>query len=530
MKITPVNTIKLPTECRTLSKYAQRFLKSQVKSTSFALERFLGETNSELITQNEQKLKNIGIKKISKDIKEGVLISDNEYDYRVFSTDKGYLGFDILKPDSDEIFRHFSIDAKNDKYYYSGDFSGLNIEDEMNKILDFVGDKLFTAKRECTSEKISQPFLQDKTTSDKLAKVSNALRTTPKNTDIKNSGIIGSDEEELIGSINKKLQVSQEQYKGIKDCRTKWEVKKSYPNYLPQSVANKIGFKNIGPNGESICLFNTSYRNNPHTAIIVTDSEGKELNFVISHNKKSVQKNFPSKYVKSGNSDYRILLTPDYYTQKEIDESHLPVYLSCFDKEMNKFIEHTQGWFDKKAERKLIRSNHDTATLEPYKDLLEDIYSNFEEYRNKMRKYMRKPHKNKKFKTENNISTKLTSTAVKFDGITPEGYDLRISYPKVHDKTATQILVMNGDKIENSFYIINNKLLRFKIKDLNDKITHYNQNMYYYDNKYLQDSNLKDYLLLLQNKFHKLNKKLDIIREKQIKNRIRYHIKPSQEK
>ena len=143
---------------------------------------------------------------------------------------------------------------------------------------------------------------------------------------------------------------------------------------------------------------------------------------------------------------------------------------------------------------------------------------------------MRKPHKNKKFKDENNISTKLASTAVKFNEITPEGYDLRLSYPKVHDKTATQLLVMKGDKVEDSFYILDNKLLRFKIRDLKDKITHYNRKEYYYDNKYLQESNLPDYLILLQDKLHELNKKLDIIRKKQIKNRERYHIKTKEVK
>ena len=57
MNITPVNPLSLQTKYAALSKYAQRFLKSQAKSTSFALERFLGETEPKLITENEEKLK-----------------------------------------------------------------------------------------------------------------------------------------------------------------------------------------------------------------------------------------------------------------------------------------------------------------------------------------------------------------------------------------------------------------------------------------------------------------------------------------
>jgi uncharacterized protein YihD (DUF1040 family) len=294
---------------------------------------------------------------------------------------------------------------------------------------------------------------------------------------------------------------------------------------MPQPVANKLGFKNIGPNGESISLFNTAYKNNAYTAIIVTNPKGKKLKFVISNDKKSVQKNLPSKFVKSENSEYRICITPNYYTQKEIDESNLHLYISCLNKELEEFIKYTQNWFEKKEEMKLIRSNYDNATLSEYKDVLDDIHSNFEKYQIKMRKYLRKTHKRQKFKIENNISTKLASIAVKFDNITPEGYDLRLSYPKVKNNIATQLLVMHGDKIENSFYILDNKLLRFNINSLNDKFNHYNQNLYYYDNKHLQNSNLHSYLLIIQNKLHELNEKLDTIREKQIENRIKYKIK-----
>ena len=109
MNITPVNALKLQTSYGTLSRYAQRFMKSQVKSTSFALERFFLEAEPELISQNEQRLKEIGVKQIGKDIKEGILVTDNEYDYRMFAADDGYLGFDILKPDSSLIIRQFSV-------------------------------------------------------------------------------------------------------------------------------------------------------------------------------------------------------------------------------------------------------------------------------------------------------------------------------------------------------------------------------------------------------------------------------------
>ena len=447
----------------------------------------------------------------------------------MFLTKDDYLNFNIYKPDCNDVYRHFSIKNKSNEYRHAGNFSGMNTEDELSEVIEFVDDKLYKAKR-VFKPVITQPqFIQTRETSDKIAELNRVLCRTKKPFAMGDIGHIGSEEEKFVDSIIEKLRITQQLYKKIPDCRTKYEVRSSYKNYMPQPVANKLGFKNIGPKGESVSLFYTSYRNNVHTAIIVNDVKGYVSKFVISKDTNCVRKNLPSEYVKSDISDYRICLTPKYYTQKEIDESNLVSYLSCLDKEMDLFIEHTQNWFKKREETKLIRSNHDTATLDQYSELLDDVYSNFESYRTKMRKYLRKTNKSRIFKIENNISTKLTSTAVKFDNITSDGSDLRLSFPKVKSSLATQLLVMRGDEITDSFYILNNKLLRFKISDLNFKFNHYNQHLYYYDNKYLQNSNLYDYLLLLSDKLHNLNEKLDALRVRQIENRIKYHIKSPKE-
>ena len=527
--ITPISTLNLQTRYNTLSKYAQRFMKFQVKSISFELERFLGSINPDLVAQNEQNLKKAGIKKIGKDLKEGIIIAGEEYDYRIFSSKENLMSFDMLKPDSNLVCRRFNLNSQSDEYTYAGEFNNSSIEDEMSEILDFVSSKLIKAKRECSSAVTPEPFIANQETSEKVAECNRELQSLQKNTDIKNAGFIETSEEDLIKTVLEKLQIIREMYKKIPDMSIRYDVRSAYKNYMPQPVANKLGFKDIGPNFESISLFYTTYKNISHTIIAVTNLLGKEKMFVISNDKGSVQKNLPYIFVKSKNTekiDRRIHMTPDYYTQNELDESNLYTYLDCLNREMDNFIEYTQNWFDAKAELKRIRSNYDTATLDQYKDLLDDILSSFKTYKAKMKKYLNtKIHKVRKFKTENNISTKFTSTAVKFDNITPEGDDLRLSYPKIRDKNAMQIIVMRGDEIKNSFYILDNKLLRFKIKTLNDMFNHYDQNMYFYDNKYLQESNLYSYLILLRDKLYDLNAKLDIIREKQIENRIKYNLK-----
>ena len=75
ISITPVNKLNLRTKYGTLSQYAQKIIKSQVKSLSYDLETFFSEIDSKLISENEQKLKEIGIKQIGNGLTEGILIS-----------------------------------------------------------------------------------------------------------------------------------------------------------------------------------------------------------------------------------------------------------------------------------------------------------------------------------------------------------------------------------------------------------------------------------------------------------------------
>ena len=486
INITPINSLNLSRNYGTLSNYAQRFIKSQIRMTTYALDRFFAEIDLKIIPNNEQKLKEFCIKQIGNNKQEGIILSEKECDYHVFFNDE-YLNLDILKPNSGEVYQQFKVRENSDKYIHSGNFSDANIEDELSKVLEFVEDKLLKLKRELAPTEMPSVLNYRPIMSYNIAEINKTLFQVPKNTDINNAGVIGLKEEEIIKSINNKFEIIQKLYKKISDGRTKYELRSSYKNYLPQTVANKLGFKNIN-----------------------------EIKFVISKKNKSVRKNLPSKFVQSEFSEYRISLKPNYYTQKELDGLNLYSYLFCLDKEMENFIQHTQNWFNKKEEIKLIKSNRDVATTEQYNRLLDDIRLNFEEYRKKMRTYLRKTHKSKKFKIENGISTKLASTAVKFDNITKEGYDLRLSFPKVREQRAVQILVMSGEKIEKSFFIIDDKLLRFNIKDLDDKIHHSNQKRYYYNKEYLEESQLESYLLILKNKLNELNNKLDAIREKQI--------------
>ena len=525
--ITPVDTLKFRTQYDTLSNYAQRYIKSQIKGISFALEKFFQEFDSERILKNEQLLKEIGFKQIGRDIEEGIILSGDKCDYHVYLS-KNKLGFEMVK--SEQAYRRYLLDKDSNEYSHAGSNSTHNIEDEISEIIDFVDKKLAKAKSIDTRTNTPQFFLPRPEISKTIELLNRTRQRLPKGIAIKDYGYISSKDKKLANLITEKFKTTLELYKKISEGHTRSKAKSAYPNYIPQEGTGKLKFKNIGPFGEDIGLFFITHNKANYLAVEITNRIGKEFKFVISEDNGTIQRNLPYRFSVSGSKENRLYSIPDYYTQKEIDESNLHTYLSCLNSEMELFEQHSKNWINKWEQQRLIRLNNDIASIEPYKELLDDVHSGFDNYRTKIRKYLRKNHKRKQFKAENNISAQLTSTAVRFENITPEGYDLRLSYPKVHDKNATQLLVMQGDEIKKSFYIYDNKLLRFNIKDLNDKFQNCCYNLYYYDNKYLQESDFEKYFSLVRDKLHDLNQKLDNIREKQLANKEKYHIKSPKEK
>ncbi len=515
--------ISVPTEvlskkCSVLSNYAQNYMKSQMKSVEYVFDKIYCELNPELMAQNKVKLTKSGIKEIGITKNEGIIFAGENFDYHVSSPRVGFLQFDTLNKEDGSLYQKFTLNNQNDEYLHTGSLSGSNLEDFMSEVLDYVDSKLIAAKREFTYD-VPKPFIPKETTSQKIAELNRTLRVVPRKAGIKDLGYIDEEDEKIIQSIVEKFKHIKKLFRIVPNDASRFNVRSYYKNYITQPGMNKIAFKDIGPMGEPISFAYITHKNRPYVSLSVTSISGEELNFVISEEEGSVQRNLPFRKAVYENCIKRKNSIPDYYTQAEIDNSDLYSYLSCLNRELKLFIDHTENWLRTQEENKRIYSNNDVASLESKREILGEISENFTKYKTNVMKYIRKFDKRRQFKEENGISTQLATTAVRFEEITPEGYDLRLSYPVIPNNVATQILVMKGDNIKKSFYILNEKLLRFNIRKLTDKFEHYDRNLYYYDNEHLQNSNLETYLVLLRDKLFDLNEKLDAIRAKQRKPR-----------
>ena len=85
-----------------------------------------------------------------------------------------------------------------------------------------------------------------------------------------------------------------------------------------------------------------------------------------------------------------------------------------------------------------------------------------------------------------------------------------------------QILVLNNEEIKDTFYVLENKLLKLKIKTLQGRLKHYDRNLYFYSKDYIEQSPLYKYIDFIQEKLEDINSKLNNIlqlkREKHKKN------------
>lgn len=513
MKILPVSILKVNNhqlQKSIFSNYAQRFMNSQIRSVFFNFERIYDNLDYRKVIQNHDLAKELHIKKFGQTKDLGITLYGDDYNYSISVPENGLLKLSLYKGKASKLVQSVIFYKNSNEYFHSGSFTKEKIEEIFGEILDDADVRLAMIKRKYDAIIPTPSFFED-LTSEKINHMNKIVRTVPTDLGIKNFGFIDEKSRKILQNIVVKFMDIKALFKKVPNDTTRCHVRHYYKNYdSKSSVKNIIPFKNIGPHGENLSVFYTTHKGKSYVAIGVTDKNGIETNFVISK-EGMVQRNLPYRASVYGNSSKRINSIPDYLTQKEIDESNLLKYLKCIDKELSLFTNHTKKWLKNREDFKKRYVNKDIATLDCFQEILENISINFKKYKKNVVKYIPKFEDRKQFKIDNNISPEITTSTVTLKDATVEGYDLVMSYPIIPNKIATQILVMDGDKVQKSFYILDNKLLKFDIKKKSDRYIHYDRKMYFYDKKYLKKSNLGKYLEILNSRFKEINEKLDFI-------------------
>lgn len=487
-----------------VSIHTKTQIKSDIGSIGYCFKVLYQDLNLPKCEIAQEVLQKLGITHIGKTLEEGIRIIGRKSNHIISSPKPNLIRLTYLNKINGEAERIVSIYDK-ETFYEQTKFARLDdFEDDVSETLDFLNWKLISLRQKATPP-VPQPYIPTKDQKENLDKINKALNK-PKTDIVPVTDVfLGENETKLTKEIIENFTATKDAFKKFNNNVTSYNVRTYYPNYIStDSGINTYAFKAIGPNQENISISLMTHKGKNYVMLKAYD-EKKASAFVISETG-TVQKNMPYEKVYTEKSHKRYDSVPEYYTQAELDKSSLGEYLACVNKELKSFEEHTVNWQKKQVDFIASHTNKDVGSLENLTPKINRIFKSIDKLKENLRKRFPYLSDSEEFRQKNNINIEFSRRGVRFPNITREKYDLRITFPSVQGKRATQILLMDGEEIKQSFYILDEKLVKLEIKKLSDAFTHPNRKIYYHTQEYIENSRLEEFVNLISKTLNRANK------------------------
>ena len=289
-----------------------------------------------------------------------------------------------------------------------------------------------------------------------------------------------------------------------KSCRTTTEIKNSYPNRKTGISGSKIiEFTNIGPNGEDISINLRIDHKMQKTIVIAGDKT-----YVINP-KGQIEKNPSMKFMRGENIRKKGDVV-QYYSQDEINSLDINNHLYALKQELQKYLNYIN---DKNRQLLKFRASKTDSThgnVDKYKGLIEEVTEKFNYFKTHINKLSEKALDKDVFRILNKIKTFHAQRSIMFKKAAPDERSLFLVYSVINKLTAMKIFVMdyNNKTINQSFVIYKNKLAKYSPKNPNDKPAHLEYDFHYYTQEEIDNSDLKYYLELINQRLSDVNKNL----------------------
>lgn len=507
MKIPGLRTLQLlPGKNLTekVSTFGKVQLKNDINSILYSFKVLYQDLKVSTFDIEPSVMQKYGITEIGKTAKDGIRIIGRDFNHLISSPNPDVLKLTFLNKINGEAERIITIEDKSFFYEQTKQPRFEDFEETLGETLDYLNWKLIGLKNKATPA-MPQPYIPNKSESEQLEKI-NRVISKPKSILTPVTDVFLKDEEmQLAKDIISKFSSIKKAFKNFNNDVTRHNVKTYYKNYnSSESSIKTFAFKNIGPNKENIAIASITHRGKDYLMIKAYDDK-KATAFIISP-EGTVQKNMPYEKVKTAFSHKRYDATPDFYTQAELDKSNLLEYLKCADNELKLFEEHTLNWHQKQIEFTKLHTNSNVGSTSEFTPKIKRVMNAIDKVKENLRKRFEYLSYSDEFRRNNNINIEFSRRGVKLLNATPEKYDIRVTFPSIKDKTATQILIMDGEKIKESYCILDEKLLRLDVKNPTNAFTHPDRQQYYHSQEYIDNSGLKKYLTLILQTLNKANK------------------------
>lgn len=458
-------------------------------------------------------LQNLGITHIGETAAEGIRIIGRENNHLVSSPKPNIIRIAYLNKINGEAERIISIYDKK-TFYEQTNLSHLeDFEENISDTLDFLNWRLIGLRQKITPP-VPKPYIPEKNQRENLEKLNKTLTKPKRNIVPIPEVFLDENGIQHTKDIISKFSSIKEAFKKFNNDATRYNVRTYYPNYISaDSSINTYAFKEIGPNKENISISLLTNKGKNYVMLKAYDNNNVSA-FVISENG-AIQKNMPYENIITPKSHKRYDSVPEYYTQTELDRSNLSEYLACADNELKFFEEHALNWQKKQADFAAYHSINEAGSTADFTPKINRIFNSIEKLKENIRKRFAYLSDSDEFRQRNNINIDFSRRGVKFSNITPEKYDLRLTFPTVLGKRAVQLLLMEGENVKQSFYILDEKLVKVDIKKANDSFTHPTRQIYYHTQDYIENSRLEEFLTLISRALNRANK---IVSEAAIEN------------
>jgi len=442
-------------------------------------------------------LQKFGITEIGKTQADGIRLLGDEFNHVVYFPERNVLKLVYLSKINGDAQKIITV--KNGSLYeQSGIRKSTDFEEDLEEVLSSIDSRLLKFKFDLNQQTV-RPYIPTSTEQKKLDEVNRLLRTS-KHPAILDLVCLSKSELDIAESIAKKYNIIKSLYKRFNNNATQYNVRNYYKKYdSKNSTINIMSFKNIGPNGENIGIGSYTHKGENYLMIKVQpDAESQySYAFVIAKDG-TVRKNLPYETVRTQSAKKRHDAIPEYYTQSELNKLNIKGCLECAEAELEKFKNHTLKCINRQVDFAATYNNDNIGSLSEQMPRIDGIFNKLEKLKKNIRGHFEYLADCIPYLKGKNIDIEFSRRGIRLGNVTPEGYDLRITFPSVLCQRANQILIMDGEEIKKSFYIVDNKLLKLDIRNLHDAFTHAKRQRYYHSQEYIDNSGLIDYIGLIE--------------------------------
>jgi hypothetical protein len=371
--------------------------------------------------------------------KDGLSFDIGESRIKVLSPDEKTLRIKEQAISNRRHFKDIEINDRRAQYLKGCDETSENA----SKFIDEVTDKL------------DFPLLQIRKFFNRPEVCAILEKLTPK-------PVLKGENVELVNSIRTLFSEIQSKFGTFGTSYLRTKVRYGYPNIkVGNKNSGQIDFKAIGAFNEEFSVNMIKDRRGELFTIIRVFGKDKEPQNILINTRNQALK------AKNLSRVYNLGEGSTYYSQEEINAYSFGSRLGALKRELEKYNEYLQEGISSNAS---VKSKFVTTTIgEIPREKVEDIEflrKCFFACKAKMLKIKDKARKDK-FKQRYKMDTIMSSPCLIFHEITPKNGSLHLSFPDMKKGNAVKIIeIKQNGNIGKSFFIQNNRLVKFEAKDL----------------------------------------------------------------